>query len=233
MKCNSCHMEIYVNHVFMSWNSSLTYRTIFFLLQRLIEEPLSHSLYWYRFFITFLNGKQNSLIKNINFFKHLIHFFRVKTAAKNVCNKQKAKLKYYLNVDVVIERTCDTGDIWSFPNTFCITKCRWWTESQPQSSRPLSSLHSSLIVRPVVGFYRDIFLTACDEGVNERKLCTPEADDSAHRKRASLDSQTWFCWTVFQEKSRSSSSMERLRTVVPQRPTREHRRLRPWATRMQ
>lgn len=120
------------------------------------------------------------------------------------------------------------------PNTFCITKCPWWTESQPQSSRPLSSLNSSLIVCPVVGFYRNIFLIVSDEGVSEHKLLyTPEADDCAHRKRASLDSQTWFCWTVFQEKSRSSSSMERLRTVVPQRPTREHRRPRPWATRMQ
>lgn len=28
MKCNSLQIEIYVNHVFMNWNSSLTYHTI-------------------------------------------------------------------------------------------------------------------------------------------------------------------------------------------------------------
>lgn len=55
----------------------------------------------------------------------------------------------------------------------------------------------------------------------------------AYRKRASLDSQTWFWWTVFQEKSRSRVSMETLRTVVPQRPTIEQRRPRPCATRIQ
>ncbi|MEQ2179851.1 hypothetical protein GOODEAATRI_029430 [Goodea atripinnis] len=61
---------------------------------------------------------------------------------------------------------------------------------------------------------------------NYDKLHT-NGDANTHRKRASLESQTLFCWTVFQEKSRISSSMQTLRSVVPQRPTTEQSRPRP------
>lgn len=55
----------------------------------------------------------------------------------------------------------------------------------------------------------------------------------AYRNSASLDSQTWFWWTVFHEKDRRSSTTETLTTVVPYLPTTVHRRPTPRATRIQ
>lgn len=56
---------------------------------------------------------------------------------------------------------------------------------------------------------------------------------SSYLNRASLDSQISFCFTVFQEKSSRSNTVDAIRVVAPQRFSHAQSLLSPCTKRMQ